>query len=338
MSLDWKKHATLLVSLLAASLLHALLILGISFERPKTKEIEKTLDIVLVVSPPPPKPPVSAELLAPELQQSSAEAAKEAVPSPAPNVMPEKIEPKPAPPAPRRVKQQPLRPPPKPMEEDAPEPVPEEKPAAEEERPVPDEKPVAEETPAPEEEPPVIESKPKPVLRQAKSEKKVLADGNKKDSLVSENEPHRLSAGLLSQQIAEVTMEFNKTREDKAKQQRMVYINAVNAHKYNAAAYESAWQEKVERIGNLNYPEEARRGNLSGSLLLAVAVNKDGSIYSIQVRQSSGEPVLDEAAQQIVRMAAPFAAFPEELQEEADILVIARTWRFSADNRVETGQ
>ena len=116
----------------------------------------------------------------------------------------------------------------------------------------------------------------------------------------------------------------------------MVYVNSVNAHKYKAAAYERTWQDKVERIGNLNYPDEARRKNLSGGLLLSVGIKPDGSIHSIQVRRSSGESVLDDAAVRIVRLSAPFSPFPEELKQEADVLVITRTWKFSNDNRVET--
>jgi protein TonB len=338
---DWKNHDRLLVALLLAGLLHALLILGISFEMPKFTEIDKSLDVVLVVNPSP-KPPVTAEYLAPEPQQGGGESSKKAEPKAPPRLFPEikpqKIEPKPMPPPRRIVAEKPVRPlEPEPAAD--PEPVLAKQPVRKappppEEKPVIRDEPVVAETPEPEEQPmPVAESKP--VLKQAKSDKKIAANGGQQAALV--REPRHLSAELLSQQIAEVTTEFNKSRETQAKQQRMVYINSVNAHKHNAAAYEHAWQEKVERIGNLNYPDEARRQNLTGSLLLAVGVKADGSIYSIKVRQSSGEPVLDEAAERIVRMAAPFAAFPQSLREEADILVITRTWRFSVGNRVDTG-
>ncbi len=201
------------------------------------------------------------------------------------------------------------------------------------EKPEIEESPVQDDMPAKD-----FESEPRQVMTQARSEKKIAASGGKIGMSEPASQPKHLSADILSQQIAEVTSEFNKSREDQAKQQRMVYINSVNAHKYNAAAYESDWQDKVERIGNLNYPEEARKQNLTGSLLMAVGINADGSIYSIKVRQSSGEPALDEAAENIVRMAAPFAAFPPELREEADVLVITRTWRFSVGNRVDTSR
>jgi periplasmic protein TonB len=178
------------------------------------------------------------------------------------------------------------------------------------------------------------EVKPRRLLTRARSEKAVVQDEGEAEQREAER-PH-LDAGILSQQIAEFSAELSKAQEDQAKRPRLVRINSVNAHKYKAAAYEKDWQEKVERIGNLNYPDDARRKNLSGALLLAVGIKPDGSVYSVQVRSSSGEPVLDDAATRIVRLAAPFAPFPEELKREADVLVITRTWKFFNDNRVET--
>lgn len=180
------------------------------------------------------------------------------------------------------------------------------------------------------------EPEPKAVLKQASSEKKIVAATGQADPSGSEHP--RISADALNQQIAEFSAEFSKSLMDQANRPRMVYINSVNAHKYKAASYEQAWQDKVERIGNLNYPDEARRRNLSGSLLLSVGIKPDGSVYSIKVRHSSGEAALDDAAERIVRMAAPFAPFPEELKQEADVLIITRTWKFSSDNHMETSQ
>ena len=179
--------------------------------------------------------------------------------------------------------------------------------------------------------------KPRRLVKQeAPAEKKLAEDEG--SELTSEEERPHLTADALSQQIADFSAEYNKAAQDQTHRPRMVYINSVTAQKYKAAAYEKGWQEKVERIGNLNYPDEARRRNLSGGLLLAVGIKPDGSIYSIQVRQSSGEPVLDEAAMRIVRLAAPFAAFPAELRDEVDVLVITRTWKFYNDNRMDTSR
>ena len=175
----------------------------------------------------------------------------------------------------------------------------------------------------------------KTVVSQDRSEKRHAQEDT---AVTTEPERPRLSADMLSQQIAEFSAAYTQSRQDLAQRPRMVYINSVNAHKYKAAEYERAWQEKVERIGNLNYPSDARRQNLSGTLLLSVGLKPDGSVYSIQVRRSSGSAILDEAAERIVRLAAPFAPFPVELRQEADVLVITRTWKFLTDNRVETSR
>ena len=100
------------------------------------------------------------------------------------------------------------------------------------------------------------------------------------------------------------------------------------------AAYMEAWRAKVERVGNLNYPDAARRARLSGKLQLDVALKPDGSIHRIKVRRSSGKRVLDDAAIRIVKLAAPFAKFPASFRDEIDILHIERTWQFLSSNRL----
>ena len=89
-----------------------------------------------------------------------------------------------------------------------------------------------------------------------------------------------------------------------------------------------AWRAKVERVGNLNYPDEARRQNLSGSLILDVSLNPDGSIEQVTIRRSSGKQILDDAAIRIVELASPFAPFPDNIRDNTDILHITRTWQF----------
>jgi protein TonB len=95
------------------------------------------------------------------------------------------------------------------------------------------------------------------------------------------------------------------------------------------------WSDRVERVGNLNYPEEARRLRLHGDVLLTVVLNLDGNIKSINIIQSSGHKVLDVAAERIVRLAAPFPPAPKS-GERIDELNITRTWRFQPNNVLET--
>ena len=144
------------------------------------------------------------------------------------------------------------------------------------------------------------------------------------------------SSSLLSQQIAEVSADIYRQRSDEMRDKKIVYATEVKTNRLVVAAYEQAWQEKVERIGNLNYPDEARRDKLSGTLMLAVGIKPDGSIYSVQMQQPSGHEALDNAARNIVRLAGPFAPLPKEIRDEVDILVITRTWRFDSNYHLET--
>ncbi|NEX18604.1 MAG: energy transducer TonB [Halochromatium sp.] len=106
---------------------------------------------------------------------------------------------------------------------------------------------------------------------------------------------------------------------------------------YIYANYMEAWRRKVERIGNLNYPREARELGLFGSLILHVAVRADGSLEGIRVVRSSGHEVLDQAAIRIVELAAPFAPFPPNIKRETDVLDITRTWQFQRNNELGWG-
>jgi protein TonB len=117
---------------------------------------------------------------------------------------------------------------------------------------------------------------------------------------------------------------------------RQRYISA-RSQSFRDAAYLEAWRDKIERIGNLNYPEEAKRQSLSGSLILDVALNADGTVNTIELRHSSGYKLLDDAAIRIVRLAAPFAPFSEEMRKDTDILHITRTWQFLNDNSFSSG-
>ncbi|MCY3814574.1 MAG: TonB family protein [Gammaproteobacteria bacterium] len=94
------------------------------------------------------------------------------------------------------------------------------------------------------------------------------------------------------------------------------------------AFYLEAWRRKVERIGNLNYPREARSRGLSGSLRLLVTITADGALRDVRVLETSGHRTLDEAAVHIVRLAAPYAPFSPKMRASTDLLEIERTWHF----------
>jgi protein TonB len=114
---------------------------------------------------------------------------------------------------------------------------------------------------------------------------------------------------------------------------RIRRLSKVNAAASPDAFYLRSWQRKIEAVGNLNYPEAARRGGIYGSLRLLVAINANGSLKEVRVLQSSGEPILDQAAQNIIRLAEPFPPFSEALLKTTDVLEIVRTWQFRKNAR-----
>ena len=127
--------------------------------------------------------------------------------------------------------------------------------------------------------------------------------------------------------IAALSANIRQKLETRAQRPRRKFISA-STKEYRYAAYMEAWRAKVERMGNLNYPEAARQRKLSGSLLLEVALNANGTINEIMIRRSSGEKILDDAAIRIVELAAPYAPFPQKIKQETGILHIIRTWQF----------
>lgn len=133
------------------------------------------------------------------------------------------------------------------------------------------------------------------------------------------------------QLLAEISLEYKAYQ----KRPRRKFLRA-STREYRFASYMDAWRSKVERIGNLNYPEEAKKRNLTGSLLLDVAIKADGRLDSINIVRSSRIQALDDAAIRIVRLAAPYAPFPKNISKDYDILHISRTWKFLHGDRLES--
>lgn len=102
------------------------------------------------------------------------------------------------------------------------------------------------------------------------------------------------------------------------------------------AEYLELWRKKVEQVGNLHYPEQAKQRGIYGSLTLKVSIDKDGSLLDVVILRTSGEKVLDQAALDIVRLSAPFEPLPESIRHNTDILEIVRTWQFKPDNSLNT--
>ncbi len=137
-------------------------------------------------------------------------------------------------------------------------------------------------------------------------------------------------------QIAKLNASLDVLVEKEAKRPRPKFLTSASAKEYKFAAYMAEWAHKVERIGSMNFPDEAKRRNLHGDLLLDVAIQQDGTIADVQIRRSSGNRVLDDAALRIVHLAAPFAPFPAGFRKEFDILHITRTWQFLPGGEFDT--
>ena len=146
---------------------------------------------------------------------------------------------------------------------------------------------------------------PRPETRQPSAEEPVERD---------------LELANLDEQIRQSLLAYSE-------RPRKTFVSA-STKEYKYASYMNDWVRKVERVGNLNYPDAARRQGVSGKLLLQVALKPDGSVYNITLLKSSGHQVLDDAAIRIVELSAPFPPLPENIRKDTDLLYITRTWEF----------
>jgi protein TonB len=163
---------------------------------------------------------------------------------------------------------------------------------------------------------------------------KVPAEAQRQAS--EEASPQASGRDIADRSLAMLQLQAQIARQTQAYQERprKRFIGA-NAREYRFSQYEEDWRAKIERVGTINYPAEAR-GKLYGTLRLTVTIRPDGSVESIDLDRSSGLKVLDQAAFRIVQMAAPFAAFPADIRKDTDLLVITRTWFFAQGDKVWT--
>jgi protein TonB len=286
---------------------HALLILGVGFRLPEPRTLPPSSLEVMVVTQPGPAP---AEQDPDAVPAQHARAGETRVPlpeldQPLPAVVAEAIDalqPETATDPPAEVPPEPVPAPP--VEDDValppePEPEPLDPEPPEQEPPVPDTL-IADEAPAAIAPPPI-------------SAAQILAS--------------------RSAEISRLTASIDQKRQAYASRARRKAISTAT-REYRYASYMEAWRRKVERIGNLNYPQEAKEKALFGSLILHVAVRADGSLEGVRVVRSSGHAVLDQAAVRIVQLAAPFAPFPADIKAETDVLDITRVWQFQRNHQL----
>ena len=137
--------------------------------------------------------------------------------------------------------------------------------------------------------------------------------------------------------IARLQAEIRQMTIDYAKRPRSITLTAATK-KAVEARYLANWVKKIEHMGNLNYPSEARVKKIDGQLRLSVRINQRGAILEVKITKSSGSSILDEAAKRILRLSEPFAPFSEELKQRADQIVIVRTWNFNSNHLITNGE
>jgi len=158
--------------------------------------------------------------------------------------------------------------------------------------------------------------------------KPVDAPPNTETPTATEMAQRTLEVMRLEAQIAKEMDAYQKRPKRK-------FIGA-RAEEFRFARYVEDWRLKVERVGNLNYPEAAREQKLYGSLLLTVSIRADGTIEDIEVNRSSGHRLLDAAAVHIVEMAAPYSMFPPDIRRDTDVVHITRTWTFTKGDELRS--
>lgn len=275
-------------ALFIAAVLHALVILGVTFDLPSPSELSKTLEITLATQPSE-KVPDKADYLAQLNQEGSGTLDEKAAPSTTEETIFQDAEINTVTP---------------PQEASAPPPAPVvEKQVVTTTTRQPEKAVTAQDVPPPKE-------KVKPSLP-------------------------RFNRSQLSAEIASLEAQLAEEKQLYANRPRVHRLNAASTMQDKGAYYKDAWRRKVERVGNQNYPAQARSERIYGSLRLLVAINRDGTLREVQILESSGHQVLDNAAQRIVRLAAPYAPFTGDLMD-VDVLEIIRTWRFEPGDRISS--
>ena len=179
-----------------------------------------------------------------------------------------------------------------------------------------------------------LEAQQLKMMTRLQAAKSVTATEPPKAPAAEVQQPSVSGQDLASSALAIARMEAQISRqlEEYNKRPRKAFVGS-RAQEYRFAQYVEDWRLKVERIGNLNYPDSAR-GRIYGSLVLSVSIKADGNLDTVEVQRSSGHQILDRAAERIVKMASPYAAFPANIKRDTDILVITRTWTFAPGDKL----
>jgi len=164
------------------------------------------------------------------------------------------------------------------------------------------------------------------------------------DELIATEAPtvrvHYFAAPTAAEELSELALLLQKrpdlgmtSNEDgvqlrlRGEAKKQLWIQA-DTRESDVAVYLDAWRRKIERVGTVNFPDAVRRRQLSGTPIIDVTIGADGHLLKAEVRRTSGEPEIDEAAMRILKLAAPYDAFPRALGAKHDEIRIAYEWQF----------
>jgi len=178
-----------------------------------------------------------------------------------------------------------------------------------------------------------LEEQAKRLLTQLKPEGQVSEQPEPAPPVADRAVVEASQLNLQAREMAQLQARISQQWDEYQKRPKRAFVGA-NVREYAFARYVEDWVSKVERVGNLNYPEAARRQGIYGSLKLTVSIHANGQIEAVEVDRTSGSKILDAAAIRIVELAAPYAPFPEDMRKKADILSITRTWTFTRSDQL----
>ncbi len=177
--------------------------------------------------------------------------------------------------------------------------------------------------------PPQPQPTPKPLTQEREPAPKILAqEKRKQQQKQTETKTGLIQDPKINAERARLSAEISNSWEEYQKRPRRKFLSA-RTKEYKYAAYMDAWRKKVERVGNINYPDQAKKQHLNGAVVLDVEIQPDGSVMAVKVIRRSGHKALDDAAVRSVRLAAPYDPFPPDIRKEVDIMHITRTWEYS---------
>ena len=169
------------------------------------------------------------------------------------------------------------------------------------------------------------------VLTSIKSDKQFQSNKSKPEITSKPNNPNQKLTH--NKKLAKLENNISQRIQSYAKRPKSKYISA-STKSFEYANYMQSWVKKIERVSNLNYPNEARKRNFVGTLIMTIGINKDGIIQNIKIVQSSGFKSIDDAAIHLVQLSGPFEPFPQT-KNKVDVLYITRTWQFLPGNKLK---